>query len=419
MKYIYKHGNQFWYQRAVPGSLNKIIGKKSIKIALKTNKISTAIKRSKIQALEHIKMFKFFESNSKNYLKKIFSKKTINIKKYEIKFLDDYDDLVSKLVFSKSNYLNNLKTNLSIDDKNKGTIENFLFKNVQYQFPLFSETPKILENNTFYITNKELIDKSINDFLKICDDKLINEYNIEDAQKIYNFFSKTNNVQYGKIIYKSLNEVFRILFKYYNINQKLFLKNIKWSEKNENKIRQFTENELELIKSDCLKKKDMISFIIGLMFDTGCSFNELMGLSGDDVNLDKITPFLIIRSNPKRTIKNINKIRTIPLIGMALWGAQNIFSNNKSFLSMHLKNSSSKTYLNEPSINKRIQKLSDKKTITSFRHSLVKRLIGVECPEEVILDIIGNSKRNRLYNREISLELKSSWLKQIDLPTNN
>ena len=57
MKYIYKHGNQYWYQRAIPAKLAKILGKKTIKISLKTNKISTALVRSKLQAAEHKKMF--------------------------------------------------------------------------------------------------------------------------------------------------------------------------------------------------------------------------------------------------------------------------------------------------------------------------------------------------------------------------
>ena len=56
MRYIYKHGNQFWYQRAIPVKVQKIIGKTSIK-NLRTNKISTAVQRSKLQALEHKKMF--------------------------------------------------------------------------------------------------------------------------------------------------------------------------------------------------------------------------------------------------------------------------------------------------------------------------------------------------------------------------
>ena len=77
VKYIYKHGNQFWYQRAVPLKIQKIIGKTNIKVCLKTNKISTAVQRSKLQALEHKKMFHYVAKQ--NYLSKVFSKKTFNI----------------------------------------------------------------------------------------------------------------------------------------------------------------------------------------------------------------------------------------------------------------------------------------------------------------------------------------------------
>ena len=74
MKYLYKHGNQFWYQRAVPLSLQELIGLKSIKVSLKTNKISTAIKRSKLQALEHKKMFNEY-SKKKGYFSSMLKKK--------------------------------------------------------------------------------------------------------------------------------------------------------------------------------------------------------------------------------------------------------------------------------------------------------------------------------------------------------
>ena len=150
-----------------------------------------------------------------------------------------------------------------------------------------------------------------------------------------------------------------------------------------------------------------------MMFNTGCSYNELIGLETDDVKLDEISPFLIIRSNSFRNIGNINKIRTIPLVGISLWGAKNIFSNNKSLVLKKFKDKNLKIVLNESSINKRIKTFSNKKTISSFKYSLIKRLIQVECPEEVILEIIGKSKKNRLYSQEISLELKASWLKLI------
>ena len=53
------------------------------------------------------------------------------------------------------------------------------------------------------------------------------------------------------------------------------------------------------------------------------------------------------------------------------------------------------------------------KSLSSIKSFLVSRLINIECPEEVILEIIGRSKKDNLYNREISLDIKKSWLEQL------
>ena len=52
--------------------------------------------------------------------------------------------------------------------------------------------------------------------------------------------------------------------------------------------------------------------------------------------------------------------------------------------------------------------------MSSIKSFLMSRLIKIECPEEVILEIIGRSKKNNLYNREISLDMKRSWLEQLE-----
>ena len=120
MKYIYKHGNQYWYQRAIPGKLTKILGKKTIKISLRTNKISTALIRAKLQSVEHKKMFTNL-INKKftiNFLKKV------DISKFNLSFKDDSDDLFSKMLLNKKQ-ITNLTTK-----KSEQSIENFLFNNV-------------------------------------------------------------------------------------------------------------------------------------------------------------------------------------------------------------------------------------------------------------------------------------------------
>ena len=48
--------------------------------------------------------------------------------------------------------------------------------------------------------------------------------------------------------------------------------------------------------------KSFISLICGIMFDTGCSCSEIVGLSNEDVNLNKYNPYLVRVNNPTRAI---------------------------------------------------------------------------------------------------------------------
>ena len=43
------------------------------------------------------------------------------------------------------------------------------------------------------------------------------------------------------------------------------------------------------------------------MFETGCSYSEILGLESEDVDLNKFNPYIIIRSNSLRQIKNVYK----------------------------------------------------------------------------------------------------------------
>tara|TARA_B100001559_G_scaffold32089_1_gene24421 strand:+ start:1072 stop:1344 length:273 start_codon:yes stop_codon:yes gene_type:complete len=59
------------------------------------------------------------------------------------------------------------------------------------------------------------------------------------------------------------------------------------------------------------------------------------------------------------------------------------------------------------------------KPLGGIKSFFISRLIKIECPEEVILEIIGRSKKNNLYNREISLDMKKSWLEQLEYSDTN
>ena len=128
MKYIYKHGNQYWYQRAIPVKLSNLLGKKTLKIALKTNKMPTAIKRAKLQALEHKKMFKIAESRLNKYFTNLFNNHEFDSQKYTLSFIDDFDDLVNRLFFSKKDFINLLK------NKQISNVKNFSIERILLDF---------------------------------------------------------------------------------------------------------------------------------------------------------------------------------------------------------------------------------------------------------------------------------------------
>ena len=77
------------------------------------------------------------------------------------------------------------------------------------------------------------------------------------------------------------------------------------------------------------------NLLILLLIDSGCTFEEIVGIDLEDIYLDSYLPFIIIRSNKRRVIKNVNKLRTVPLLGNSLWSIQKINENKlkkKNFL---------------------------------------------------------------------------------------
>ncbi len=152
------------------------------------------------------------------------------------------------------------------------------------------------------------------------------------------------------------------------------------------------------------------------MLYTGCNLYELMGLEISDIYLDNFQSFIIIRNNSIRPIKSVYKKRTIPLVGISRVGVNYILNKLKAGEVFFNKKKISQI---ENLIKKILIENFDITTLNSIKLSLVSRLIKVECPEEVILEIVGLSKRNNLYNREISLDVKRSWLEQLEYYKDN
>ena len=420
MKYIYKHGNQYWYQRAVPSKLSNLLGRKTLKISLKTNKVPTAIKRAKLQALEHKKMFKIAENNLNKYFKNLFNKNEFDSQKYTLSFIDDFDDLVNKLFFSKKDLINLLK-NKKLNNASNISIERILLDNSSTEeMSLSLLIDEYLEAINVLNDKKKLysIKKSLSLLIEICGDKPIDSYNINDANSFKNYFIKIDKISTGKRNQSNLQNFFSVIFQKYLIDKKNPFAGLKWP----NIIvkishQKFSDEELIRIKDFCVKENSFTSCIIGIMFETGCSYSEIIGLESEDVDLNKYNPYIVIRSNSLRQIKNIYKRRIIPLVGISLDKIKKIYKiNNKGSLFKDYSNILELSkFKYEKNINDELKILSNGKTSISFKYSLIERLKSINCPESVICDLIGMAKRESFYRNEVTLDIKSSWLNQIKM----
>ncbi len=415
MKYIYKHGNQYWYQRAVPKKLKDILGKTTLKISLKTNKVSVAIKRAKLQALEHKKMFKEVEKHSKISLKKFFRIKEINTSKFTLDFIDDYDDLMNKILFNKKELIKYYSEKNS--NNSEKSIEHIVL-NEEKELPTLSQVihEYLSLKNIFEESKKsKSIRKSIGLMIKFCGDKPLIEYSSIDAKNFRDQFVNMKKISTGKRNQANIQNLFNVIFYNYSIDKRNPFSGLKWPENTVIMNRQiFLDDDLRKIKKFCNESNSVLNLICGLIFDTGCTFNEIVGLTNDDVNLNKYNPYIVIRSNKIRKINNIYKRRVIPLVGLSLKTMQKIkkSESNLLFHESYFRKLKSLSII-ETRLNDKIRKLSNGKTCISFKYTLIERLKKVGCPEQVISEVIGLAKKESFYGNETTLDIKSSWLGQI------
>ena len=86
----------------------------------------------------------------------------------------------------------------------------------------------------------------------------------------------------------------------------------------------FSVAELRTIGQACREKNDARRHIIAIQSDTGARLEEIVGLRVEDIVLAHEVPHVILREDEEadRTFKTAASARKVPLVGEALWGAQ-------------------------------------------------------------------------------------------------
>ena len=183
--------------------------------------------------------------------------------------------------------------------------------------------------------------------------------------------------------------------------------------------RDFSYDQLQLLRAIERKRKKEIVWLMHLIMDTGLRVNECCGLKVVDVVLDDQYPHLRVHKNPFRRLKTKSSQRYVPLVGAALQAALEAVEAAKTewLFALYVDEVSGKTKSTSASnaINKRIRAVlgNGSPSTHCFRHAMQTRLREVSCPEHLRNEMGGWSKSvSESYGSTADLMNKTKYLKQ-------
>ena len=158
----------------------------------------------------------------------------------------------------------------------------------------------------------------------------------------------------------------------------------------------YSLTELQAIWQRCREMDDERRWAIAMLSDTGARQAEVVGLRKEDVILTDEVPHILIRPNGNRGLKNAQSERKVPLVGEALWAAQQAMTTAGDHLFPVFQPRKAGAMFNPNSasaaLNKWLKENGLARTgqgLHSFRHTLVDRLRDAGVPKDVREQIGG------------------------------
>jgi integrase len=181
----------------------------------------------------------------------------------------------------------------------------------------------------------------------------------------------------------------------------------------------FEIEELLSIQVACRAKDDERRWLIAMLSDTMARLSELLAMRKEDVKLAGAVPHVLIRPNHIRRVKNQQSVRVVPLVGAALWAAQQAVHTEGELLFPSLIKKTPKEDFSSAAASAALNKwlkenglAKQGQTLHGFRHTMRDRLRNVEAPRELI-DQIGGWKRAGIgeqYGKGHGLELMHRYM---------
>ena len=371
-KYIYRRNTIYYYCRWIPADIKPYYSKQKIVHTLKT----------------------------KSYKRALFMAKSINAK------VEDY-----WVGIRIKNY--DIPSSISIDYSEKHNTPTLLECLEHYLKIKGKNKPKSFEDSP---------KRAVRYFIDNAKNRPISSYTSKDALNFRDTLV-SRGLSHGSVK-KSLGTLKAIVN--FSINElSLDIKNhfsgIYLSRDSNASKRPSIANELiNKVQLECKTIDDDISWIIGLISDTGMRLAEAVGLKLSDINLEDEIPHIKLVPHKHRPLKTLSSQRLIPLVGTSLWAAKQAVNNSTTdYLFPRYIDSkgyrSSSASLAANTLLKAI--IGNEYVVHCFRHSFRDRLRNINTPTEMIDQIGGWSMKSvgQTYGEGFNLENLYKQMKLIKI----
>lgn len=149
--------------------------------------------------------------------------------------------------------------------------------------------------------------------------------------------------------------------------------------------------------------------IIYIMTETGLRPSEVVNLRPADIVLDHKIPHVLIEEREDRVLKTEASVRSIPLVGAALWAAK----QRPGGFDRYRDNADAFSAAANKFLSQNGLRPSPQHTVYSLRHSFQDRILAAKALDRVQADLMGHAFSREVYGEGATLAAKLEVLNRI------
>jgi len=405
VNYLTNNNGRPYYQRRIPADLQGRFGKQKLSIPLEHAKGSPAIQAQRL-AKSHDALFKALRLNPNLTLGEEKLAVIALLQNFGLKQGDANNHLpawdpVSKIDDTPHlNEFHDFLTDIS-RERDLTKVEQFALESLKNPLPAtLSELPEIYLDSHKRRKDESFRKKTAEYWKKLmdfCGDMPAESFTRERAKE-FRTYRETQGVK-SQSVQKDINiikAIFASGIRELGLSIRNPFEHVAPADlgKDAKKKDVFKPEELRLILEESLKKDDEIRRVVILQLLSGARLGEVVGLRKEDCKINEKLPFMQFREYGKRTLKNKNSIRDVPLIPLCveLIKRQAIESEGLYLFPRYNDGDTSpKADTASATINKWLSKsLKIQKTTHSFRHTMKDLFRNADITEDISEQILGH-----------------------------